>query len=168
MSGPSKAFEWSSLVESARARIAAAPRDKNAALDVVRQSTVALRDLLNHDLMPDPERKEYLRAILSALELIEDGNDPTAVLHLSQGHRVRDERLWGRNLALFIDIGREVDRLRGRGHTRGDKPVQKALDAIAKQWALSVETAKKAWHLHGSEEGWNRLRPVVDGKLDEK
>ncbi len=168
MSAPIKAFDWTDLVEAAKVRIAAASRDKNAALEVLSQSAVALRDLLNHDLMPDPKRKEYLRALLSALDLIVDGNDPTSVLHLSQGHRVRDEKLWGRNLALFIDTGREVDRLRSRGHTRGDKPVQAAQQSVAKQWSLSLDTVKKAWHLLGSEDGWSQLRPVVDGNVDEK
>ena len=168
MSAPIKAFDWTGLVDAARARIAAAPRDKNAALEILSQSVVALRDLLHHELMPDPERKEYLRAVLSALELIVDGNDPTTVLHLSQGHRIRDERLWGRGLALFIDMGREVDRLRSRGDTRGDKPVQAAQQSVAKQWSLSLDTVKKAWHSHGSEDGWSQLRPVVDGKVNEK
>lgn len=166
MSEPFEKSDWTDLVASAKARIAAAPRDKNAALEVVGQSAVALRDLVHHDLLPDPMRLEYLRALLAALELIEAGEDPVKALHLSQGHRIRDEKLWARNFGLFIKIGREVDRLKGRGHTRGDKPVQAALHAIAKQWSLSLETAKKAWQLHGSEKGWNQLRPVVDGEPD--
>lgn len=163
----SEPFDWADLVESAKARIAAAPLDKNAALDVLRQSAVALRDLLNHNLRPDPERSEYLGALLAALELIVNGKDPTTALHLSQGHRVRDQRLLSRNIAVFIDIGLEVDRLRGLGHTRSDKPVLAAQRSVAKQRSLSFELVKKAWHLNGGEDGWKELRPILKGELDE-
>ena len=162
----SEPFDWLDLIESARARISAASHDKNAALDVLRQSAVALRDVLNHKMLPDPERSEYLRALLDALKLIVDGGDATTVLHLSQGHRVRDEKLWARDIAMFIGIGREVDRLRGEGKTRDDKPVLTAQRSIAKRWSLGLETAKAAWHLYGGDRGWKSWRPIVDGEAE--
>ena len=159
-------IDWTDLVERARARIAAAPRDKNAALHVVGQSAVALRDLVRHDLLPDPMRMEYLRALLAALELIEAGEDPVKALHLSQGHRIRDEKLWSRNFILFIETGREFDRRKSRGHTREDKPIQEAQRAVSKLKKLPLATIQKVWHSNGGEAGWNDLRPVIDSEPD--
>ena len=146
---------YDELVAAARCRVDAAPKDKNAALDVIQQSAVALRDLLRHGVKPDPERAVYLAALLEALERIEAGADATTALHLKQSHRVRDENQFFRDLALWRRVGKELDRLTlERGHTRQDKPVHAALESVANAQKLSVPTVRKAWGRFGSAEGW--------------
>ncbi len=165
MSPDVRPFDWTDLISSATARVAAAPRDKNAALDVLEQSAVALRDLLGHDQLPDPERKVYLAALLVALEAMLDGAEPRDALHLAQQHRRRDEGLFGRDFLLFMDIGRAVDARLARGHTRGDKPVEEAKKAVAKASMQNMATIEKVWSEFGAQAGWQRLR---DGVLDQK
>jgi hypothetical protein len=152
---------YDDLVVVARARIAAASKNKNAALDVVRQSAVALRGLLSHGQMPDPERCVYLEGLLNALERIEGGEDPTKAMHLRPSGRTRDEKLFGRNLAAFIDIGREFDRLSALGRTRGDRPIDEAKSTVSKRRCIPRQTIDKVWTMFGSAKGWANLRDEV-------
>lgn len=151
---------YEDLVESAQARVAAAPRDKNAALDIVRRSAVALRGLVRHREMPDPEMLVYLAALLGSLERIEHGEDPRSALNLRASGRVRDQKLWSRSLALFIAVGRELDKLNASGESRGDSPTRRAIETVAKRSPRpSVEAA---WKNLGATEGWIEIRAVLD------
>lgn len=165
MSSEVRPFDWTDRIASATARVAAAPRDKNAALDVLEQSAVALRDVLGHDQLPDPERKVYLSALLKAVEAVLEGAEPRDALHLAQRHRRRDEGLFGRDFRLFMDIGRAVDARLARGHTRGEKPVEEAKKAVAKASKQKMATIERIWGEFGAQAGWRRLR---DGVLDQK
>lgn len=154
-------FDWTDLIASAHIRCAGAPKDRNAALEVISQSVVALRDLLHHDLAPDPERRVYLASLLAALERIEDGAEPASALHLRPTGRTRDERRFGRHLAAFIEVGRELDKLKEAGWTRGDKPIDEAKGRTVKATGLSRDTIDKLWTEFGAGKGWERLRAIV-------
>lgn len=154
-------FDWTDLIEGARLRCADASKNRNAALDVIRQSAVALRGLLHHDTAPDPERRVYLAGLLKALERIEDGTEPASALNLRPTGRTRDERLFGRNLKAFILVGRELDKLTESGQTRGDKPIDEAKRRAAKATGLPRATIDRLWTDFGSSQGWKELRTEV-------
>ncbi len=156
---------YGDLRAAARNRIAAAPRDRNAALDVIRYSTVALRDLLRHGMAPDPVRAVYLEALLEALKQIEQGKDARDALHLRPSGRVRDESLFARDLLTFVRIGQRVDELKKRGATRGDSPVAQAQKEIAKARKQSVAKVRRVWTDYGAMQGWDDLRDLW-GKAD--
>ena len=151
---------YAELIDAARIRIGAAARDRNAALDVIRHSAVALRDLLRHGMTPDPERAVYLGALLEALEQIEQGTDARDALYLRPSGRVRDETLFARDLLTFVRIGRRVDELTKRGATRGDSPVAQAQREIAKAGRQSLAKVRKVWTAHGAMRGWDDLRDL--------
>ena len=156
---------YDDLKAAARSRIAAAPRDRNAAMDLIRHSTVALRDLLRHGMAPDPERSVYLEALLEALEQIEQGKDARDALHLRPSGRVRDESLFARDLLTFVRTGQRVDELMKRGATRGDSPVAQAQRETAKARKLSAPKVRKVWTDFGAMQGWDDLRDLW-GKAD--
>jgi hypothetical protein len=156
---------WPSLAELAGQRVGAAARDRNAAMEVIRQSAVALRDLLQHGVHPDLERAVYLFALLGALEQIEGGAEAADALHLRPSGRVRDETLFARDLRLFVRIGQRLDELIKRGDDRRDKPVAQAQCDIARRSGRSLAHVRKLWSRLGGKKGWQQMRDLW-GKID--
>ncbi len=157
--------EWVDLIEGARARVAAAKgerdggvADRNAALEIVRQSAIALRDILNHGLMPDQRRVVFLHALLASLERIEAGDDPVGALHLRPKGRVRDEKLFGRELSLFVRVGWALDARTKQGDTRGDRPTYEAQKQVAKSAGQTIDNVKKVWQKFGGAHEWASVR----------
>ena len=157
---------WPVLIEAANTRVSAARQnERNAALDVVKHSAVALRGLLDNGEMPDPERMVFLRALLESLVDIEGGTDPTTAMHFRPVGRVRDENLFGRDLRLFVRVGQTFDHLvQVRGRTRGDRPLDEAQRQVSGEFGYSVELVKKTWHQLGASKGWAQMREI--GWLD--
>jgi len=153
---------WSVLIEAAESRVSAARQnERNAALDVVKHSVIALRGLVNYGHLPDPERMVFLRALLDSLVEIEQGADPTLALHLRPVGRVRDENLFGRDLLLFVRVGQALDHLViERRHTRGDRPTDEAQRQVARETGVSVALVKKTWQQLGASRGWAKMREL--------
>jgi len=151
---------WAVLIEAAETRVSAARQnERNAALDVVKHSAIALRGLVNNGELPDPERMVFLRALLDSLVEIERGVDPTLALHLRPDGRVRDENLAGRDLLLFVRVGQALDYLvRERGHTRSDGPTEEAQRQVARETGVSVALVKKTWTQLGASRAWAKMR----------
>ena len=74
---------WAPHIERAHHVVASAnAADHLAAMQIVEQSCVALRDLLGeHRLHPDPERAIYLKSLLKSLESIQQGVELEDALH---------------------------------------------------------------------------------------
>ena len=159
-------FDWATLVEAAQLTVAAAPRDKNAALEIVEQSAVAIRSLLKHGDQPDPERCVYLGALLASLERIQSGEVAMDALHLTPKGRVRDPGLFQRDLLLFVRVGQAFDDLLVRGRTRGDKPLDEAKCAVEKRTGQSRATINKVWTRFGAASGWAELRSLEFEKVE--
>lgn len=153
---------WPELVAAARAEIQRV-NDGNtlSAEKVLQQCAVGLRDVLAGQ-PPDPERREYLAFLLTALEQICEKVPPEKALGLwspNRPHRVAPLRdLW-----LFVAVGQELDRLTKRGT---ENPVTRAVDQIAKRRELGVPTVEKAWKLYGGKRAWQLARDEEpdDGK----
>lgn len=152
--------------------------DRDAALCVIEQSLIAIRGLmqfeepddtkLRHETQdlndprrlifnaaPEPHRLVYLRALGLLLERVLAGVHPEEALSLSKPcHREANQSLAIRNVLLFVQVGEHLDSLTARGLTKGDKPIDAAVQAVAKRSGVGKETVRKAWSNHGSARGW--------------
>lgn len=152
--------EWSELLELANSSVERAKSgDYPAAMEVISQSVIGLRGVLDNRELPDPFRAVFLRALLTSLEEIEQGQDPQAALRLRKPtHRVADPDLPLRNALLFVLVGEELDRLTGSEASEHASPVRAAIERVAERRGLTVATLTKVWTEHGSRSGWERRK----------
>ena len=143
---------WADLIAAATAQIREANEGNAlAAHEVLRQATVGLREVLAGRL-PDPERLEYLRYLVGALEQIAQDVPPDKALGVWSGqrpHSVSEDR----DFVLFVAVGTEIDRLRSVA-PETDAPVGRAIQAVAVRYSLGPETIRKAWTRCGGEKDW--------------
>lgn len=160
--------------------------DRGASLTVLEQSVIAIRGLLQfeesdpnklrldtRDLndkrrlifheAPSPHRLVYLRALAAMLERVLDGMPLEDAMSLKKPpHREANPSLAIRDVAMFVAVGQELNRLIARGHTRQDKPVDASIRAVAKRFNVSRESVRSAWSLYGAEEGWEARKSEWD------
>jgi hypothetical protein len=143
---------WPDLVVAAKAQIRRANEGNTlAALDILRQAAIGLRDILSGG-HPDPERLEYLSFLLTALDQIDQEVPADKALGLwsdSRPHSIPDER----DLFLFVAVGLELDQAQ-KAHS--EKPVDDAIAAAAKRYKCDKSTVKKAWERYGAKKAWEQ------------
>jgi hypothetical protein len=157
---------WTDLIAAARAQVRRAEGgNRHVARGVLRQAAVALRDVLgirdpnldaaeqarkNTGTLPDPERKEYLLFLLTALEQIDAEVEADKALGLWSGNRptsVSDDR----DLVLFFNVGDYWLAARNKAVS-----VDAAITAVAKSRRLGKPTVQKAWKKHGGLTEWKK------------
>lgn len=126
-------------------------------MEVIIQSRIAIRGLIEHGESPDPFRVIFVKALLDSLDSIVAGGDPLDCLSLRKPrNRLPDPAIPVRNVLLWTKVGGELDRLTERGHTRQDKPIEAAIKSVSKEMKLDIEVVGKAWRDLGGAEGWER------------
>lgn len=164
------------------ARRAINEQDRGAALRVIEQSLIAIRGLMQFEepdesklrlntsdlndprrlvfnAAPEPHRLVYLRALGLLLERVIAGLPAEEALSLSKpSHREANQNIAIRDALLFVQVGEHLDRLVASGLTKGDKPIDAAIKAVAGNNGVSRATVQKAWSNHGSAKGWTEYK----------
>ena len=172
----------SQLVAAARAAVRRAREgDRDAALLVLSNAQAALSSMMVFE-EPDPnkprqqvfdlnderrlaffeapgaEQLVYLQSLMVSISSVLGGAEPEAALHIKGPPNRRGNRaLQIRDVALFVAVGKEYDRLKEMGGV--DDAMVRAKAAVAKQFGCSVATVEKAWTNHGSGDGWIEAKP---------
>ena len=145
--------------EIAKQQVALANKtDRTASTYVLNGATIALRGLLEHQLLPDAEQRIYLQFVLESLERVLNAKSPelpNKAFKWSSPNRPQ-RRTDTESLALFLKVGVAYDQNKKEG--RSD-PVKIALQSVARKEKLKWETVKRDfWSAYGGLKGWKRVK----------
>jgi hypothetical protein len=147
---------WPELVMAAQHQISLIEAgDSLAAKKALRMAAIGLAHVLNGN-KPDPEHAVYLAFLLQSLNQFLEGVRLDKAFGLWTTNRPRAISD-GRNMVLFMRVGRKVDALRKKST---ENPISKAIGLIAKEAKITIQTARKAWQAYGAERGWRVARGV--------
>jgi hypothetical protein len=130
--------------------------DRPATAYVLNGSAIALRGLLQHNLLPDEEQKLYLQFVLESLERVlnkKSPETPNRAFRWSSSNRPQTANM-DINWVLFIMVGEQHDNIRGmnEGHKN---PVELALRAVARKIGWEWRSLKKeVWLRNGGLKAW--------------
>lgn len=130
--------------------------DTSKAAEVLRQSVVALADVLN-GVLPDAERSIYLQHLKESLEDILTGAHPAELaLGLRSGSAgAPNKDTFDRDYVLFRQVGESVSK-----SANGRITVTQAYGLVAKRAGVSISTVKNAWQHFGASDGWKRTQQL--------
>ena len=145
--------------EIAKQQVALANKtDRTASAYVLNGAAIALRGLLEHQLLPDAEQRLYLQFVLESLERVLDTKSaelPNKAFKWSSPNRPQ-KRTDTQSLALFFKVGVAYEQNKKEGRSN---PVRLALQSVARKEKLKWETLKKDyWMPYGGLNGWRRLK----------
>jgi hypothetical protein len=147
--------------EIAKQQVALANKtDRTASAYVLNGAAIALRGLLEHQLLPDAEQRLYLQFVLESLERILDPRSselPNKAFRWSSSNRpqtANKDRSW----VLFIMIGWQYEEIRAM--KEGIKnPVELALRAVARKMGWEWRSLKKeVWLCNGGLKAWGSYK----------
>ena len=147
--------------EIAKQQVALANKtDRTASAYVLNGAAIALRGLLEHQLLPDAEQRLYLQFVLESLERILDPRSselPNKAFRWSSQNRPQ-KRTSTEAMALFFRIGIAYERFKKEGSAN---PVKLALQSVARKEKLKWETMKRDyWNVYGGLKAWRKFRSI--------
>ena len=147
--------------EIAKQQVASANKtDRTATAYVLNGSAIALRGLLQHNLLPDEEQKLYLQFVLESLERILDplsSELPNKAFRWSSQNRPQ-KRTSTEAMTLFLKVGIAYERYKREGNAN---PVKIALRSVAREEKLKWETIKRDyWNAYGGLKAWRKLKSI--------
>lgn len=145
-------------LEIAKQQVASANKtDRTATAYVLNGSAIALRGLLQHNLLPDEEQKLYLQFVLESLERILDPRSselPNKAFRWSSQNRPQ-KRTSTEAMVLFFKLGIAYERFKKEGSAN---PVKLALQSVGRKEDLKWETLKRDyWSANGGLKGWKKI-----------
>jgi len=148
-------------LEIAKHKISLANKtDRTSTAYVLNGSVIALRGLLQHNLLPDEEQKLYLQFVLESIERVLDPRSselPNKAFRWSSPNRPQ-KRTTNEGITLFWKIGVAYERHKNEGRP---SPVRLALQDTARKEKLKWETLKRDyWSAYGGLKGWKKFRSV--------
>jgi hypothetical protein len=142
--------------EIAKQQVALANKtDRTASAYVLNGAAIALRGLLEHQLLPDAEQRLYLQFSLERVLNKKSAELPNKAFKWSSPNRPQ-KRTDTQSLALFFKVGVVYEQNKKEGRSN---PVRLALQSVARKEKLKWETLKRDyWTSCGGLRMWKAVK----------